>query len=77
MIETIRLVFDWPGLEKQIINMIKHCHRCQMNKKASKKKYGHVSPKAAEVTRWNCINVDLLGPKTVKNVNVFKTPQIK
>jgi hypothetical protein len=40
-----------------------------MCKKAGKLKYGLLTPKDAELIRWNRINVDLWGPKTIKNVN--------
>jgi hypothetical protein len=69
MIETIKLVFTWNGLNKQVKTLIKHCPTCQMCKKAGKKKYGLLPPKDAESIRWNRINVDLWGPKTIKNVN--------
>ena len=69
MIETIKLVFTWSGLNKQVVKLVKICHECQMSKKAGKKKYGLLPPKTAETTRWNRVNVDLWGPKSIVNKN--------
>ena len=69
MIETIKLVFTWSGLNKQVVKLVKTCHECQMSKKAGKKKYGLLSPKTVETTRWNRVNVDLWGPKSIVNKN--------
>ena len=48
MIETIKLVFTWSGLNKQVRQLVKTCHECQMYKKAGKKKYSLLPPKTAE-----------------------------
>ena len=40
-----------------------------MSRKASKKKYGLIPTKNAETTRWNRVNVDLWGPKSIVSVN--------
>ena len=71
MIETIKLVFTWSGLNKQVKQLVKTCHECQMYKKAGKKNYSLLPPKDAESIRWNRINVDLWGPKSVVNSNGF------
>ena len=59
MIETIKLVFTWIGLNKQVKKLVSTCHQCQMCKKAGKKKHGLLLPKTAEMIRWNRVNVDL------------------
>ena len=71
MIETIKLVFTWSGLNKQVIELVKTCHECQLCKRAGKKKYGILPPKTAESIRWNRVNVDLWGPKSVVNTNGY------
>ena len=71
MLETISLVYTWRGLQKQVIDRCKHCKICQMSKKAGKKKYGLLPEKESELTKWKRVNVDLWGPKTIKNVNGF------
>ena len=40
MIESIKLVFTWGGLNKQSKKLVKTCHECQMCKKAGNKKHG-------------------------------------
>ena len=71
MIETIKLVFTWSGLNKQAKQLVKTCHKCQMCKKAGTKKYGLLPPKNAESMNRNRVNVDLLGPKLIVNVNGY------
>ena len=38
-IETIKLDFTWNGLNKQVKQLVKTCHECQICKRAGKKKY--------------------------------------
>ena len=71
MIESIKLVFTWSGLNKQALELVNTCHECQICKKAGKKKYGLLPPKNAETMRWNRDNVDLWGLKLVVNVNGY------
>ena len=71
MIKTIKLVFTWSGLNKQVKELVKTCHEYQKCKRAGKKKYGLLPPKTAESTRWNIVNIDLWGPKSVVNTNGF------
>ena len=66
---SIRSVFTWKGLRKDVQDLCKHCHTCQMFKKSGRKKYGLLPEKAAEVTKWQRVNVDLWGPATVHNKN--------
>ena len=42
-----------------------------MSKPTNKKKYGLLPEKLAETTKWRRVNVDLWGPKTIKNVNGY------
>ena len=62
---TIRQNFTWPGLTPQVEHWCKTCHQCQVFKK-QRKKYGHLPPKSAETTPWSRVNVDFVGPYTVK-----------
>ena len=55
----------WHGMRKDIENFVKTCDVCQCCKK-QKKKYGHLPPKQAETTPWKRVNVDLIGPYTIK-----------
>jgi hypothetical protein len=68
MINTNKLVFTWDGLNMQVKKLVKTCATCQIGKKAGKKKYGLLPPKDAVSIRWNRINVDLWGPKPIRNV---------
>jgi hypothetical protein len=45
---------------------LKNCHECQIGKKV-RKKYGDLPEKLAErPILWNRVDVDLIGPLTVK-----------
>ena len=65
MLYTIGSVFYWPNLKEQVERTVRTCHKCQLTKK-SIKKYGHLPPKKAEVTPWRRVNVDLIGPYTIR-----------
>ena len=61
MEETMREVFHWPNLDKEVQQCAKTCRKCQLSKK-QREKCGHLPPKKAE----DRVNVDLMGPHTVK-----------
>ena len=63
--ETIKQHMTWPGLREDVRKVIKTCDQCQRLKK-SQKKYGHVPPKEAEVNPWEILQVDLVGPYTIR-----------
>ena len=66
MEKTIGQLFTWPGMREQIRAYVKSCRQCQLCKSPSKQ-YGHLPPKQAEPSvPWNRVNVDLVGPYTVK-----------
>ena len=55
-------------MAEDIKHHVKHCKRCQMNKKGQKL-YGKLLPKVAEQSiPWQRVNVDMMGPLTVKTV---------
>ena len=51
MVESIKLVFTWSGLNKQAKELVKTSHKCQICKKVGKKKYGLLSPNNVESMR--------------------------
>ena len=63
---TIRQTMTWPGLTKQVKDYCSSCPQCQLGKK-SRKSYGLLPAKNnADVIPWQRVNVDLIGPYTVK-----------
>lgn len=64
---SIRAVYKWPGLRKDVEQVCKHCHTCQMFKKSGRKKYGLLPAKVAECIKWSRVNVDLWGPAKIHN----------
>ncbi len=69
MEQTIKAVYTWPNLRKDVIRFCKTCDLCQRCKKQKKRKYGLLPEKEPEVTKWSRVDVDLWGPKTVQNKN--------
>ena len=66
--ETIRQNFTWNNLRKTVHDVCSTCPTCQKTKRSSKH-YGHLPPKEAEVSPWEKLCVDLVGPYTIKNKN--------
>ena len=62
---TIRHVFDWRGLREKVEEHCRICHICQLTKK-QRKQYGLLPPKEAETVPWKRVNVDVVGPYTVR-----------
>ena len=65
MLETMANIMYWPKMAEHVDRFVKSCHKCQIAKK-NRKKYGHLPPKVAEVEPWRRVNVDLIGPYSVK-----------
>jgi hypothetical protein len=66
--QTIRIHLTWPKLHGDVEKMCKSCKTCQLTKK-TKIKYGKLPPKVAEVTPWDTLCIDLIGPYTVKKTD--------
>jgi hypothetical protein len=63
---TLRQNLTWPNLNKDVEAAVKNCHECQIGKKG-RKKYGDLPEKLAErPIAWNRVDVDLIGPLTIK-----------
>jgi hypothetical protein len=63
---TLRQNLTWTNLKKDVVAAVKNCHECQIGKKV-RKKYGDLPEKLAErPIAWNRVDVDLIGPLTVK-----------
>ena len=43
-----------------------------MCKRSNKKRYGHAPEKVCETIKWNRVNIDCCGPKTVKHKDGYK-----
>ena len=63
---TLRQLYWWPTLHRDVKAFCKNCRVCQKCKKSSKK-YGKLPAKVAEQDIWNRVNLDLWGPKSIKN----------
>ena len=63
--ETIRQHFTWKGLRTHVKKACRTCHICQTTKKTTAK-YGHLPPKQPEVTPWETLCVDMIGPYKIE-----------
>ena len=66
--QTIRQHFTWANLRKDVQDICRKCPTCQKSKKHTIK-YGHLKPKEAEVTPWETLCVDLIGPYKIDRKN--------
>ena len=62
---TINQHLTWKGLRKTVKDVCSRCDACQRTKR-TKKKYGHLPPKEAEIIPWDTLCIDLIGPYQFK-----------
>jgi hypothetical protein len=63
---TLRQNFTWPNLRKDVEEAVKNYHELQIGKKV-RNKYGELPEKLAErPIACNRVDVDLIGPLTIK-----------
>jgi transposase InsO family protein len=66
MDETLRQIYYWDNMRAMVQRHVKSCKLCQLCKKP-RKQYGHLPAKTAEESEpWSRVNVDMMGPLTVK-----------
>ena len=63
--ETLSAVMWWLNMQGHIREHVKRCKHCQLGKKRTRK-YGHLPPKIAKTTPWQCVCCDLISPYTLK-----------
>jgi transposase InsO family protein len=69
MEKTLRQTLVWPDLRKDVGRYVRTCRICQLCK-GPRKQYGHLPLKTAEpAVPWNRVNVDMIGPLTVRATN--------
>ena len=64
--ETIGQHLWWPKMRNQITNSVTVCSTCQLNKRKTSKKFGHLPEKEAEAIPWDKMCIDLIGPYTIR-----------
>ena len=64
MHKTMASTLYWEKMEDDIRQYVKQCKTCQRFKK-QKKKYGKLPPKIVDLTSWDTVCIDLVGPYTV------------
>ena len=69
MERTLAQTIYWPKMSDTINQHVKTCRVCQKTK-GPRKLHGKLPPKQIQpVTPWNRVDVDLIGPLTVKTKN--------
>jgi transposase InsO family protein len=69
---TIRSLFTWTNIRAQVKSHVESCAKCQLCKQRNQS-YGHLPPKKAEKSEpWNRVDVDLIGPFSVKTPKGIK-----
>ena len=58
---TIAQHFTWKGMRNTVTNVCKKCDAC-VHSKRKNQKFGILPPKTAEVTPWETLCIDLIGP---------------
>ena len=58
---TISQHLTWKSLCKTVHDICLQCDICQRTKR-NKKKYGYLQAKEAEVTPWDTLCIDMIGP---------------
>ena len=71
MTESIKLLFSWSSIKKQVVQLVKHCHKYQISKRAGKNNYGLLPLKESESIWWKRLYDNLWGPKSIVDVNEF------
>ena len=66
---TIKQVYTWPRMREHVQQYCRTCDKCQLSKK-QRPKYGLLPAKEAETTPWKRVNVDLIGPYTIRIVTI-------
>lgn len=72
---TISQHFTFKGLRNEVHKQCATCDICQRTKR-TKKKYGHLPPKEAEVNPWETLCVDMIGPYQITNKQTKNTAQL-
>jgi hypothetical protein len=63
---NLRQNLIWPNIRKDVEAAVKNCYECQKGKKV-RKKYGELPENLAKrPISWNRVDVDLIGPLTIK-----------
>ena len=57
----LRNHFFWPGLAKDVLEYVKTCHHCQINKARNHKIFGDPSPLGVPQGRWEEVSMDYMG----------------
>jgi hypothetical protein len=63
---TLRKNLTWPNLTKDVEATVKNCHECKIGKNV-RTEYVDLPEKLTErPIAWNRVDVDLIGPLTIK-----------
>ena len=63
----IRNRYYWPGMYKNVVQHIRSCSNCSINKKDRKKPNGHLNQLEPPQGVWENLSMDFIGPLTPKS----------
>jgi hypothetical protein len=74
-IERIKLYMSWPGLEQVVVNFVKNCKICQVNKGTRPKIRQPLEITDTRSSPWDKIYLDVVGPlnQTESNMKYILT----
>ena len=76
MHKTINATMTWPKMKAEIERYCRTCGKCQLAKRKTKK-YGKLPAKVAETIPWQNVQIDCIGPFTIKQKYGNKTVKRK
>src|SRR5690606_520807 len=59
--------FTWDGLTKDVKDYVESCNKCQRNKQATTRPYGHLHPLEVPQEPFAHISIDFVGPLPKSN----------
>lgn len=74
---TLRQTLTWPGMRDDVKRYCQSCHKCQLNKKTRRNKYGQLPAREVDVEPWKRVNIDVIGPYTIPSKSKRKRKRSK
>ena len=60
--QLLRMIYWWPGMDKQVEDLIKACLVCQFNDKSVKQTHAPLQPVKFPERPWEKVAIDIVGP---------------
>lgn len=60
--QRLRELYWWPGMDRQVENVVKSCVTCQFNDKSVKQTKAPMQPVQLPESPWSKVGIDIVGP---------------